>query len=258
MRMHESTPRDVRFLAIMGGVKELFLFLEKAPLRWTPWALVLLAQGVGGFLKADSVRGSGHDLSTNFDPISAQVCMYCHTPHHANNATTGFKGPLWNRYVDQTKVFTVFSSPTMKSTPGNPATTISMLCLGCHDGTVAYGSVYGATYSDKHEVINGARLDERGEWPNCDRCHQNIGGPEKWWVGQDLSNDHPIAIPYPTVVQDPMFHPPPDPKKGWPNMMLFNGKVECPSCHKVHDPAIKPFLRTSNAGSALCLVCHIK
>lgn len=208
--------------------------------------------------EADSVRGSKHDLSTSYDPISPQVCMYCHTPHHANNTLRGIHAPLWNRVIDTTKVFTVYTSPTLVNTAGNPNASISVLCLGCHDGSVSSGTVYGLTFSDKHEVINGAGLGERGEYPNCDRCHQNIGGTEKWWVGQNLSNMHPISITYPTPAKSTQYHPPPDMDNGWPDMKLFNGKVECPTCHKVHDSAIKPFLRKSNDGSALCLTCHIK
>jgi len=63
---------------------------------------------------------------------------------------------------------------------------------------------------------------------------------------------------YPTPAQDAAFHTPPDPINGWPNVKLFAGKVECPTCHAVHDPGIQPFMRTSNAGSQLCLTCHSK
>ena len=54
------------------------------------------------------------------------------------------------------------------------------------------------------------------------------------------------------------FRTPPDPQRGWSDARLFNGKVECSSCHLVHDPSIPPFLRKSNAGSQLCLTCHVK
>ena len=220
--------------------------------------ILLLSVMLMSLAQADSVRGSKHDLSTNYDPISAQVCMYCHTPHHANNTLGGIRAPLWNRVIDTTKVFTVYTSPSLVNTAGNPNTSVSVLCLGCHDGTVSSGTAYGITFSDKHEVINGASLGEKGEYPNCDSCHQNIGGSEKWWVGQNLSNMHPITIPYPTSAKSTHYNQPPDQTNGWPDLKLFNGKVECATCHKVHDPALKPFLRKSNSGSALCLTCHIK
>jgi predicted CXXCH cytochrome family protein len=34
--------------------------------------------------------------------------------------------------------------------------------------------------------------------------------------------------------------------------------LECGSCHNVHDNTAAPFLRKSNAASALCKTCHIK
>lgn len=34
--------------------------------------------------------------------------------------------------------------------------------------------------------------------------------------------------------------------------------VECGSCHDPHSAAERTFLRTSNAGSAVCLACHVK
>jgi predicted CXXCH cytochrome family protein len=37
---------------------------------------------------------------------------------------------------------------------------------------------------------------------------------------------------------------------------IFDGQVECSSCHNVHDNAYGNFLAMSNDGSALCLACH--
>lgn len=224
--------------------------------------VALVAAGIG---HAQGIAGSRHDLSTNGDPISSQVCMYCHTPHHANSSLSDINAPLWNRAIDRTKVFTTYSSATMVSTPGNPNLTVSVLCLGCHDGSVAMVAVMGATdpFSDKHEVINGDRFNSlaanRTEYPNCERCHTDYytGGRRVLNIGPDLSNDHPIAVTYPTGLGS-RFRTPPDAQRGWSDAPLYNGKVECASCHKVHDPSIPPFLRKSNAGSALCLTCHVK
>ncbi len=69
---------------------------------------------------------------------------------------------------------------------------------------------------------------------------------------------HPIAISYPTSTQSSDYRIPPDAKNGWPDILLFNGRVECSSCHSVHNPAISPFLRKSNNASVLCLSCHIQ
>jgi predicted CXXCH cytochrome family protein len=231
---------------------------------------VRLALGVAlllaaGSARAQGIRGSKHDLSSDGswwggDPmISSQVCMYCHTPHHANTNLTDINAPLWNRAIDRTKVFTTYSSPTMVGSPGNPNLTVSVLCLGCHDGTHAMATANGYSFDDKHEVINGFRFNQRAEYVNCTSCHPGGTGLSypTMRLGPNLSNDHPIAVSYPTGLGS-RFKTPPDAQRGWSDARLYNGKVECQSCHQVHDPSIPPFLRKSNAGSALCLTCHVK
>lgn len=225
------------------------------------WAAMLLSAGAG---RAQGIAGSRHDLSTNYDPVSSQVCMYCHTPHRANSSLSDINAPLWNRTIDRTKVYTTYTSSTMVGTPGNPTLTVSVLCLGCHDGTHAPVTVMGAVdpFDDKHEVINGDRFNSlasnRIESPNCERCHADMyGGTRVLNIGPDLSRNHPIAVNYPSGLTS-RFRTPPDAQLGWADARLFKGKVECQSCHQVHDPTIPPFLRKSNAGSALCLTCHVK
>ncbi|MDP1831643.1 MAG: cytochrome c3 family protein [Geothrix sp.] len=219
---------------------------------------LLALLGTAGLLRGGGIGGSKHDLSTMTSPAASQVCMYCHTPHHANNTLSDIHAPLWNRVVNRTKVFTVYNSPSLTGAPGDPNRTVSVLCLGCHDGTLTSGTVYGLTRTDKHDLINGPGLGQTNYSPNCQRCHQSLfGGVERWKLGQDLSNDHPIAISFPANLSG-RFRTPPDPVNGWPDARLYAGKVECPTCHTVHDPAIPPFLRKSNAGSALCLTCHLK
>ena len=77
-------------------------------------------------------------------------------------------------------------------------------------------------------------------------------------LSTDLSDDHPISMPYPTPAQDPDFETAADVVTA--GLKLFGGSntVECSSCHNVHDPGYTPFLRKDNAGSALCYACHIK
>jgi predicted CXXCH cytochrome family protein len=204
------------------------------------------------------VVGSKHDLSTASDPYSNQVCVFCHTPHTANTAA----GPLWNRFVDQTKSFQIYGSAMLDTTPEQPANTNSMLCLGCHDGTLAYVVVGAWTGSDKHDLINApgpGGIPDTSSWPNCERCHAEMyGKPAVQWTGVDLRDDHPINMVYPTAAQDPQFNLPPDLARGWQNAPLFNGRVQCASCHNPHDPTNGAFLRMSNVGSALCVTCHRK
>jgi predicted CXXCH cytochrome family protein len=205
-----------------------------------------------------SVIGSRHDLST---PSTPQVCEFCHTPHYAN---TNIQAPLWNR-AETTQLFTLYGSPTMNVAVGQPLVS-SRLCLSCHDGVNASTVVHGNAVSTKHDLVKppGSAPPDMTSQPNCERCHSDLYGRRRTLVlGTDLSNDHPISMPYPTTAQDPAFKTPPDVQNGWGgtslnDVKLYAGWVECGSCHNVHNPDMAPFLRKPNAASALCLTCHAK
>lgn len=230
----------------------------------TPWrrasALALAVLFLSGLLEG-GVINTKHDLSdASGGPYNTQVCAFCHTPHSANRI---LNAPLWNRFVDRTKVFIPYQSATMNTVPGDPNNSLgSLLCLGCHDGTLGTVVVNLYAGSDKHDLVNApgpGGIPDTTSSPNCQRCHPEIyGGQPVQWTGTDLGNDHPVAMLYPTPSQDPQFNPPPDPQSGWPDLPLWGGRVECATCHNPHDPTNQPFLRKPNPGSALCLTCHIK
>ncbi|MDP1901511.1 MAG: cytochrome c3 family protein [Rubrivivax sp.] len=223
------------------------------------WLVLIAAVVFAAPLHAASVVGSRHDLSSSTTP---QVCVFCHTPHHAN---VNLPSPLWNR-AETTQTFTLYGSPSMDMIAAQPRAS-SRLCLSCHDGVNASTMVNGFSVGTKHDVVSppGAPRPDRTTWANCERCHTDIatGGRRKLVLGTDLRNDHPISIGYPTAAQDAGFNQPPDPSKGWGGgsaheVKLYSGGVECGSCHNVHDPAYGNFLRKPNSGSALCLTCHKK
>ena len=180
---------------------------------------------------AAGIAGTDHDLSAK-GWGSTQICIFCHTPH--NSMTTVSDAPLWNHDVTQA-TFSTYSSPTLNATVGQPGGT-SKLCLSCHDGTVAIDSFGGN---------NGTHM---------------MGGGAK--IGNNLSNDHPISFVYDAALASAdggLFTPNStsyvDAAKKLP---LFGGKLECATCHNVHDDSQGKFLRVSNASSALCLSCHNK
>jgi predicted CXXCH cytochrome family protein len=180
---------------------------------------------------AQTIIGTDHDLSGR-GWGSDQACVFCHTPH---NAKTGVEGaPLWNHEVT-TATFTTYSSDTLNASVASPDGS-SKLCLSCHDGTVAV---------DSYGVRTGANT---------------IAGSAL--VGTNLSNDHPISFTYDTTLatndgglQSPFSAQWVDSGKTLP---LYNGKMQCASCHNVHSNQYGDFLRMANAGSALCLKCHKK
>jgi predicted CXXCH cytochrome family protein len=204
---------------------------------------------------AASVVGSKHDMSNP----GGEVCVHCHTPHFASTDPV-LVAPLWNKKSTDFNfdAFTMYTSPTINTTiPGRPSG-LSLACLGCHDSVTAPEA---ATSTYTHGVINAPGSGLTGSYdPKCMACHMSHGGPMYSIpvIGPNLTNDHPISMVYPTAAQDPGFFIPPDLQKGWSDVPLFGGKVECPTCHNVHDPSKTPFLRTSNSGSTLCFKCHNK
>ncbi|NOY82039.1 MAG: cytochrome c3 family protein [Kiritimatiellaeota bacterium] len=190
---------------------------------------VVLTVTLGGITARAGIAGTDHDLSGLSGGGTDQICIYCHTPH---NAKTDQLVPLWN-HTSTTTTFTLYSSDTLDSTPGQP-TGASKACLSCHDGTVAIDSYANHTGSTN---MSGDAL-----------------------LGTDLANDHPIAITYDSALAsaDGELVTPTSASTVDGTLPLFSASLECASCHDVHDNTNDPFLRKSNSGSALCLTCHQK
>jgi predicted CXXCH cytochrome family protein len=84
-------------------------------------------------------------------------------------------------------------------------------------------------------------------------------------LGTDLSNDHPISFSFDTALAtaDGGLKDPATASSGLGGTvnddLLLGGKMECASCHDVHNSSnLSKLLVKSNAGSALCLTCHSK
>jgi predicted CXXCH cytochrome family protein len=200
--------------------------------------ILLTAVALVGFLPAAraEITGSAHDFSGQ-GWSGGEICIVCHTPHNADTSVA--EAPLWNHEVT-TATFTVYTSPTLDATVGQPGG-VSKLCLSCHDGTVAVDSYGGAT---GNEYISGDEL-----------------------LGTDLSNDHPISFTYDTALAtaDGELEDPATAPSGLGGTidedLLFNGSMECGSCHDVHNTASagnEHLLLITNQGSAICLTCHAK
>ena len=181
-------------------------------------------------IRAAGITGTAHDLSGR-GWGSTEKCIFCHTPHNAKAASNG---PLWNHAATAT-TFTLYASSTLNSTPGQPGAS-SMACLSCHDGTVALDSYGTATGTN---MLTGSKM-----------------------LGTSLSDDHPISITYDAALataDGELVAPTSASSVDVANTVpLFAGKMECASCHDVHDNTFTKFLRKSNTGSALCLTCHVK
>ncbi len=189
---------------------------------------------------AQTIVGSKHDFSTQVwnTSVGGQICIVCHTPH---NAVVMTDAPLWNHQNTST-VFTLYSnvtSSTFNAVASQPDGS-SKLCLSCHDGSVALEN-FGTTTTGTHFIAGGYNL------------------------GNNLSNDHPVSFLYDNalaILDGGLKNPTTATGVGAGTIsatMLFNGRMQCASCHDVHNSAGLPSLLVkSNNTSALCLTCHIK
>ncbi|HDO34495.1 MAG TPA: hypothetical protein ENH08_05185, partial [Chromatiales bacterium] len=92
--------------------------------------------------RIDDVTHTVHNLSiTGPGPVTAtsesRICVFCHTPHAAEKIPAA---PLWNRKLSGA-TYVPYSSGSMKAVVGQPGGS-SRLCLSCHDGTLALGTVH--------------------------------------------------------------------------------------------------------------------
>jgi len=192
-----------------------------------------------------TIVGSIHDFRVQgwANNNNNEICVVCHTPH---NAISPQDGPLWNRAMTAS-TFTLYEPNT---TPGSDIdgtlfiqpSGVSKLCLSCHDGTIAIDAFGGAVGTEFMDDINAAA-----------NIGDVVGG-----VG-DLTNDHPVAFTFPTTDAEIVA-----PAAGlvagiMPLFGVGQDQMECASCHDVHATnTFDQLLRVDNAGSGLCLTCHIK
>jgi predicted CXXCH cytochrome family protein len=185
-----------------------------------------------------SIVTSRHNLSAG-GPGSVkagtetEICVFCHTPHYGAS-----EAPLWNRYSSGA-TYVPYGSTTARSQPGQP-TGASKLCLSCHDGTVAPGSVRS----------RGTPIPMQGGVTVLPAGVSRLG--------TDLSDDHPISFTYDAglaaangQLRDPST-------LTGPVRLDENGQLQCTSCHDPHNDQYGKFRVMGNSASALCMVCHNK
>lgn len=184
-----------------------------------------------------SVSGSGTYKATS----ETQLCVYCHTPHNASPSA-----PLWNHAMSAA-TYTPYGSTTLAAAaPGQP-TGSAKLCLSCHDGTVALGSVQMKPFSYTAGVITGLEAFLTGTSS----------------LGTDLRNDHPVSFTYDATLSTT------NPELVNPTGLTgrikpdSTNQLQCTSCHDPHSDTYPKFLHldfTDGAGygSPLCRTCHSK
>jgi hypothetical protein len=257
--------------------------------------VALLVLSFGSSALADSIKTSKHDLSSTGNAAvktdESQVCVFCHTPHNARTI-----GPLWNR-TDTGATYTVYASESLDAVvgqpvPGTPPRNVanqasgSDLCLSCHDGTIAVTSVVkNAFHNDGTRPVIGLPTP----LPVAIGADGKLAAGRTANLGTDLTNDHPVAFDYAAArtaentrlgrsdAQSQLaatklrgtqkfVDGSVNPTNGTGvDLPLFSGKMECDTCHNVHDPGadggtmtMYPFLRADMNASKLCFTCHVK
>jgi predicted CXXCH cytochrome family protein len=202
-------------------------------------ALCVAAPG----MSQSSVVGSKHDLSGAVT-TSDRVCVFCHTPHQPDSPFFD-ADPLWNHTLSTNPTYGVYDSTTLNASPAEigGGTTVSNLCLSCHDGTIGICSLY-----------NNPNISGGEETPTNSGTLMSGNA----LVGTDLTNDHPVNFDYTAALasEDGGLVDPSG--AGAPGDWLFGDSLQCASCHDPHDDTYLPFLVADNAFSAMCLTCHIK
>lgn len=190
-------------------------------------------------LEGKSIKASKHDLSvsgtgdlkvTNMN----NICIFCHTSH---SSVTSSNKPLWNR-KEEAPVYSVYKSTTLVSKIDQPDGA-SKLCLSCHDGNIALGQIDRGPKELMFLNSSDGRIP-RGRKSN---------------LGENITDDHPISFNSSLVVSSSIEykHPSIDDEVKYDK----KGKIQCTSCHNVHDNVFGKFLVKDNRRAMICKSCHI-
>jgi predicted CXXCH cytochrome family protein len=195
--------------------------MMKKSLKNAVCLLALVAMALPAFAAID---GTKHDFeSATWNTTDKDICGVCHTPH---GGTRVGDAPLWGHAQIDGSGYTMYTSTTFDiPTEPNAPDGESLLCLSCHDGTLALDTGGAA------DKLTGTAV-----------------------IGPDLSGSHPISFVYADSTDTEL-------KTGTAVTEILGGggKVQCSSCHDVHGvTGVNYLLRMDNTGSALCLTCHDK
>ncbi len=167
---------------------------------------------------ASGIVGSKHDFSDG-GRIPRDLCTPCHTPH-----ITAAQAPLLVRFATTQPV-------RAYDTRVAGLDAASLVCLSCHDGTVA-SDVYAGAHAMK--------------WSDL-----SAGGVPP---GRTRVINHPVGVRYPEGRRD--YHSQAAVERDG-RVRLPEGRIQCTTCHDPHNSANHPgMLVMSNERSRLCLACH--
>ena len=246
----------VLYVVVIGAVMFRFLY---APDKRGSAPATKPEMGLGyhppdaAYVPGSGIKNSPHDMSASstypgvrrYNPEGkTNSCVFCHVPKDTEKEESDVADvPLWKGGSSAISHFTPYDSgPDQPKDPNHRLSAdvsqgpgdVSLFCLGCHDGTVADNS-YGS--------INASLMP----------------GPSKVGANGVLSNHHPIGFQY-AAVNDKEIDPSATLGKHSVHDLLKNGRMECTTCHDVHNKENtgEKLLWVSDRNSDLCCSCHQK
>lgn len=233
------------------------------------WLTPMVSFGNGS---GNGIVASPHDFSAETWNFRLEICRVCHVPHDHNRNEDLFEmGLLWNHTLSA-ETYQMYA----EGNPDNPEfisfidgafqaepVGVSKLCLGCHDGTVALNQ-FDRNFDGVSDGVGITLNDVEPDfvWPGASI---NDFGSVK-----NLLGTHPISITY-DFAADAGLNPTSDPMGGSGTIadVLDSGRVQCSSCHDVHDSPgesvpnthllrVAQTISQGGDASGLCLTCHNK
>jgi hypothetical protein len=224
-------------------------------------ALLLVAMLLTGGSEAareSKISATKHNLSstgtgTTHSTTESQICVFCHTPHGAD---TSQSAPLWNKTLANT-TYTPYTSSSLDAatiqgaSAGQPLGS-SKLCLSCHDGVMALGSVR-VLRGQQNQTIGGGTEVAMPAGSGSTTGYTRL-------LGTDLTNDHPISVTFDATLSDrdgELRRPTMSTGAGgqtlnrWGTVVGVRGKAD----------SYKPMLPleptgSNSAGQVQCTTCH--
>ena len=242
--------------------------------------LALSVLSVMSFARVDKalIIGGPHDLrstvagsggtKTGVNGPSYALCNYCHVAHKFSSEVTAAGGSakvpgqlLWNHTLSSSTAYSTYTSVTMQNkdiaslqpsgTPDSDVQNPSILCMSCHDGTVALNSTYTGLLGNSG---NGMPLNMVINPADANKTH-----PVNFTYDTTLAQATGMRLPsgpYGVDVNSPSSAVVP----------LFAGKMQCATCHEPHrggtsDATGHLLFRNfkavyTDAQGSWCLYCH--
>ena len=172
---------------------------------------------------------SRHDLPVYLVPSTSDResdarCVFCHLPRGRSLA----RG-VWTEDEPDSLFIYPYDRPDVVQVTGKPDGS-TLICLGCHDGTIAFGDNLNRAQSSatSHDMQQSA-----------------------------IPGGHPVSLAYQPApanggngIRD---------REELPEQVTIDatGKMQCVSCHDPHDDSNGNFLVMEGGASALCVTCHV-